>query len=90
MVRARLTAGGSNAPFAGFNDIFAERKAEADEFYEHLQRGIADEEARMVQRQALAGMIWSKQFFYYDIPQWLNGDPARTTASREPQARPQF
>ena len=30
----------------------------------------------MVQRQALAGMIWSKQFFYYDIPQWLNGDPA--------------
>jgi Glycosyl hydrolase family 63 C-terminal domain len=76
VIRARLTAGGSNAPFAGFDDLFAERKTEADEFYEHLQHGVADDEARMVQRQALAGMIWSKQFFYYDIPQWLNGDPA--------------
>jgi hypothetical protein len=76
VVRARLTAGGSNDPFAGFDDLFEERKKEADEFYKHLQHGIADDEARMVQRQALAGMIWSKQFFYYDIPQWLNGDPS--------------
>ena len=37
----------------------------------------------MVQRQALAGMIWSKQFFYYDIPQWLKGDPGRPAAARQ-------
>jgi hypothetical protein len=76
VVRVRLTAGGSNAPFTGFDDVMAERRKEADEFYHHLQHDIADEQVRMVQRQALAGMIWSKQFFYYDIPQWLNGDPA--------------
>ena len=74
--------GGSNAPFTGFDDIMAERRKEADEFYRNLQKDIADEQVRMVQRQALAGMIWSKQFFYYDIPQWLNGDPAGAPAAR--------
>src|SRR5262249_52366593 len=38
---------------------------------------IADTDARNVQRQALAGMIWSKQFFYYDVRNWLRGDPAQ-------------
>ena len=37
----------------------------------------------LVQRQAFAGMIWSKQFFYYDIPQWLNGDPTQAAAARQ-------
>jgi hypothetical protein len=37
------------------------------------------EDARLIQRQALAGMIWSKQFYYYDIPQWLDGDPGHPT-----------
>src|SRR5438067_2497437 len=40
-----------------------------------LQQDIADPDARLVQRQALAGMLWSKQFYYFDIPEWLNGDP---------------
>ena len=40
MVRVRLTAGGSNAPFTGFDDIIAERRKEADEFYRHLQQDI--------------------------------------------------
>jgi hypothetical protein len=57
------------------DSIFAERIREADEFYGELQKDIADEDARRVQRQAFAGMIWSKQFFYYDIPVWLKGDP---------------
>ena len=39
--------------------------------------GIGDEDARNVQRQALAGMLWSKQFFYYDISKWLEGDPGK-------------
>jgi hypothetical protein len=74
-VRVRLCAGGSNDPFGEFDDIMKARRAEADEFYKELQHDVSDDDARLVQRQALAGMIWSKQFFYYDIPQWLNGDP---------------
>ena len=63
-------------PFADFDAIFAQRQTEADEFYAGLQRGIADADARLVQRQAFAGMIWSKQFFRYDIEKWFDGDPA--------------
>ncbi|HMJ90675.1 MAG TPA: hypothetical protein VK530_12720, partial [Candidatus Acidoferrum sp.] len=63
--------------FADFDSIFTRRVAEADAFYAELQRDIADADARLVQRQAFAGMIWSKQFFYYDIPEWLKGDLAQ-------------
>jgi hypothetical protein len=76
-VRLRLTADGSAAPFGDFDAVFARRLAEADAFYADLQQEIADADARAVQRQALAGMIWSKQFYYYDIPEWLKGDPAQ-------------
>jgi len=62
--------------FADFDSIFSKRVREADEFYAALQNEIADADARNVQRQALAGMIWSKQFYFYDIPPWLKGDPA--------------
>jgi hypothetical protein len=75
-VRLRLTASAS-VSFDDFDAIFAARIAEADEFYADLQRGIESADARAVQRQAFAGMIWSKQFFYYDVPQWLEGDPSQ-------------
>jgi hypothetical protein len=65
------------AAFSDFDEILARRLAEADAFYAALQHGIADADARSVQRQALAGMIWSKQYFYYDVPEWLNGDPGQ-------------
>jgi len=64
-------------PFADFDATFATRMREADEFYAELQRDIADADARNVQRQAFAGMIWSKQFFYYDIGEWIKGDPGQ-------------
>ena len=51
------------------------RRAEADAYYAEVQKDLTDADARLVQRQALAGMIWSKQYFYYDVPEWLNGDP---------------
>ncbi len=76
-VRLRLTNEDAALPFAEFDQIFDSRRREADEFYAELQHEIADPDARLVQRQALAGMIWSKQFYYYDIPQWLDGDPAQ-------------
>jgi hypothetical protein len=64
-------------PFGDFDACVEERRREADAFYAHLQVDIADADARNVQRQALAGMIWSKQFFYYDVAEWLRGDPAQ-------------
>jgi hypothetical protein len=55
---------------------FTQREAEADEFYSELTpAGVSDDEARVL-RQALAGMLWSKQFFHYDVQRWLDGDPA--------------
>ncbi|HYZ39793.1 MAG TPA: glucosidase, partial [Stellaceae bacterium] len=57
------------------DSVFDQRQAEADEFYAELQQDIADPDARFIQRQALAGLLWSKQFYYFDIPEWLNGDP---------------
>ena len=57
-----------------FDSILAQRRRETDEFYADLQRDITDLDARNVQRQAFAGMIWSKQFFYYDVPEWIHGD----------------
>ena len=62
---------------ADFENILSQRLREADEFYAEIQKDITDDDARLVQRQAFAGMIWSKQFFYYDVTQWVKGDPAQ-------------
>ncbi len=66
-----------------FDDIIALRLREADEFYGHLQSGIADADQRQIQRQAFAGMIWSKQFYRFDVRKWLAGDPAQPAPPRE-------
>ncbi len=71
----RLSANQQSKPFAEAETTFATRRAEADEFYRAISTARTDDE-RMVQRQALAGLLWSKQFFYYDVDQWLRGDPA--------------
>ena len=77
-VRVRLTdVPSSTTPFADFDAIVALRQREADDFYAALPHTPADAEERNVQRQAFAGMLWSKQFYYYDVPQWLHGDPAQ-------------
>ncbi|MEO6774989.1 MAG: glucosidase [Kofleriaceae bacterium] len=77
-LRLRLTdAPSSPAPFGDFDAVVALRQREADEFYAALQVALPDAERRNVQRQAFAGLLWSKQFYYYDVPQWLHGDPAQ-------------
>src|SRR5262249_40368165 len=75
--RLRLCAKRQPRPFADFDDVATARVREADEFYARLQRDQPNEDARLVQRQALAGMIWSKQFYSYDIRTWLEGDPGQ-------------
>lgn len=76
-LRLRLTTAGAPEPFGDFATVLAERCREADEFYADLQRGIDDADLRLVQRQAFAGLLWSKQFYHIDIPTWLSGDPAQ-------------
>lgn len=68
----------SQRPFAKkqFDDRFVERIREADEFYATLGQGDMSADARAVQRQAFAGMLWSKQFYHYVVRDWLSGDPA--------------
>ena len=72
--RLRLTKGSPRKAFADFDKIFTQRQAGTDAFYADLQRTIAGPEARNVQRQAYAGMLWSKQFYAYDVARWLDGD----------------
>jgi hypothetical protein len=73
--KLRLANVQHDQPFADFDAIFSARISEADGFYADLQSGIPDEDARRVQRQAFAGMLWGKQFYCYDVAQWLDGDP---------------
>ena len=83
VVRLRLSQPEHGAPFADFDHLFATRRHEADEFYDCIQEGLTTADARNVQRQAFAGMLWSKQYYYYDVSQWLDGDPARPAPPAE-------
>src|SRR5262249_47708897 len=56
---------------------FARRAAEADEFYAAVIPEALPEDARRIMRQALGGLLWSKQFYHYDIRRWLDGDPGQ-------------
>ncbi|HET6365484.1 MAG TPA: glucosidase, partial [Nitrospirota bacterium] len=71
-VRLRLTAKGAAAPFGPeFDAIFAARLKEADEFYQSVTPTSVSPDAANVMRQAIAGMLWSKQFFFFDGDSWL-------------------
>ena len=77
-VRLRLTAS-SISPTAPFGDeferVFAQRKREADEFYDRRLKCCSAKGEREVARQAYAGLMWTKQFYHYVISDWLDGDP---------------
>ena len=79
-LRLRPDPSGDDA-FTWFDTIMDARRSEADEFYAAVQTGMADPDARSVQRQALAGMLWSKQFYMFDVR--ANGWMA-TRCSRAP------
>jgi hypothetical protein len=73
-IRLRL-AGDAADTGRSFARVMTQREQEADEFYGALIGSLGDEDA-MIARQALAGMMWTKQWFHYDVEQWLDGDPA--------------
>ena len=75
IIKLRLNNSNTSTPFTDFDSIFETRQKEADEFYSDVQKDMVSDDEKLVQRQAFAGMIWSKQFYYYDVAKWLKGDP---------------
>jgi len=76
-VTVRLTPADLALPFDDADTVLAVRKAEADEFYEGLVSADLSADERLVQRQALAGLLWCKQFYSYRVRRWLKGDPGQ-------------
>jgi len=81
-LRLRLRPAGSGADPATalgpeYESVVRARRAEADEFYAGLTPAAASPDEAMVMRQAFAGMLWSKQLYYYDVARWLDGDPGQ-------------
>ena len=72
VLRLRLSAKASADPFTSFDAVVARRLAEADEFYGRVAPASLSEDQRRVYRQALAGMLWSKQYYYFDLDTWLD------------------
>ncbi len=60
-----------------FEEIFSRRMRDADEFYDLVIPPTLSADGRLVMRQALAGMLWSRQFYHYDVKRWLAGDPTQ-------------
>jgi hypothetical protein len=91
VIRLRLTAGDSAGELGeGFDAVMTGRRAEADEFYRALTPAEVSADDALILRQAMAGMLWGKQFFHYDVARWLDGDPAGPPPPeqrRDPKAR---
>ena len=75
-IRLRLRPDDGRTDIGDFDDLLATRRVECDAFYTALQRDLADADARLVQRQAFAGLLWGKQYYGYDVRRWMKGDPA--------------
>lgn len=81
-IELTLVRGELQAPFDQEVEVFVQREAEATIFYEDLQPHCSGEDARIL-RQSLAGMIWSKQFFHFDVARWQDGDQLPPPANRK-------
>jgi hypothetical protein len=80
-VRLRLSAKPSSNAFAQFDDVLAARLVDADEFYDRITPNNLTEDEKLVHRQALAGMLWSKQYYYFDVDKWLDEHDAHPLMS---------
>lgn len=74
VIQLRLTDKKMKDPLKDVDQLVADRKKEADLFYQSIQPKKATEEEKAIQRQALSGMIWNKQVYIYDVSRWLEGD----------------
>ncbi len=83
-LRLRPASEATGEPFgAGFDQVFAARIREADEFYDDVYGAALAPAERAVARQAYAGLLWSKQFYHYVVNDWLQGDPSQPAPPAE-------
>jgi hypothetical protein len=85
VIRLRLGNAAPENPFDNFDQTVEQRRREADEFYRAITPARVGEDAANVMRQALAGMLWSKQYFFFDVDKWLeehDADPTRQSMSQ--------
>jgi hypothetical protein len=80
-VRVRLLCDDEETRFEDFDAVMKSRRQEADEYYNAISQDVAAGDACLVQRRALAGMLWTKQFYHIDMRSWLEGDPALPSPS---------
>lgn len=85
VVYLRLTNQELRDPLSDIESVFEQRKKEADDFYNAIHPKTASEEEKLIQRQAFAGMIWSKQIYLYDVGTWLEGDNPKSPPPKERQ-----
>lgn len=78
-VWVRFSDAPQEAPFVDLPAVFEERIAEADAFYDVIHRSSLGAEERLIQRQALAGLCWTQQYYHFSVELWLDGDPAMPT-----------
>ena len=86
VVRLRLSSKPADDAFGTFDKTFLSRSADADEFYDRITPPTLSADERRVHRQALAGMLWSKQYYYFDLDRWLlehEGHPMVGTVHRD-------
>jgi len=84
VIRLRLVGGEAGGFFGpAFDSVFRDRQREADEFYATVIPVGLSADAKSVMRQALAGMLWSKQWYHYDVQRWLAGDPTQPPPAPE-------
>jgi hypothetical protein len=78
-IKLRMQHQVEDKPLETCEESMALRIKEADEFYDTIQDRVTDSDLKSIQRQAFAGLMWSKQFYYYDVNRWLEGDAGRYT-----------
>ena len=76
-LKVRFTNLPTKEPFQDFDPVFDQRVNDCNEFYQQVQGEIPSKDHEQIQRQAYAGMLWSKQFYYYNVKEWLDGDEGR-------------
>ena len=81
-IYCRLTNQADDKPFTyGFENIFTTRKQEADDFYSAILPANISADLKNIQRKALAGLLWSKQYYHFDVERWLTGSDGITPAN---------
>lgn len=83
IIRLRLSKKEIKNPFHEFETIFSDAKADAEAFYEDLYTDKITEEEKQIVRQAFASLLWNKQLYYFNVDQWLQGDPSGPKPSEE-------